>query len=672
MTIRFPLRLAGRPTPAAGAVAGRARAHASGRGLPFAESRRRAFAVRGLAVVALLVTTVYLAWRVAFTVDPAAPWLSIPLVVLEIHAALGLALFTFSLWDVDRRPHAEDVRASDQRIAVLIPTYNESPEILLPTVAAAIAMRVNHETWVLDDGNRPEVARLATELGARYLARPTHAHAKAGNLNYAIGTVPADLVAILDADHVASPDFLVHTLGYFADPRVALVQTPQDFYNQDSFEHDPAGPPDDHYHEQQLFYRILQPGKNRWNAAFWCGTGAVVRVAALDDVGGVATDTITEDIHTTIRLHRHGWRTVYHNEVLARGLAAGDADTYQGQRLRWGTGAMQVLRRENPLVVSGLTPAQRLAYASTLLGWFDAWRSLGYLVLPIAVVLTGAVPIRADATTFLVAFVTTFLLQQAALLVLSRGGHRPLLSVVFELVRMTANLRATTTLVTRRRPRFAVTPKGRQGEGRGRVHVPLPLRAALVGSVGAAAWFALTLLGRTGVHYTVPWAVVAAFLWMVVNAALVFLAVARIRSARYAPERRASVRFEVALDGTYAGLPCRILDLSLTGARIVVDGAPDPDLEHGLEFSLAERPITIGAAARSRRFGDDGRLVLGLAFADQVTAERAELAVALFRTRALPVADLADVADGLDRLSSRVPGRSVSTPAPGGAAGAAA
>ena len=114
-----------------------------------------------------------------------------------------------------------------------------------------------------------------------------------------------------------------------------------------------------------------------------------------------ATETITEDIHTTIRFHRRGWRTVYHNEVLVRGLAASDAATYSLQRLRWGTGAMQVLRIENPLVVPGLSIRQRLAYAATLLGWFDAWRSLGYLLLPVVVLLTGAVPIRAEPWTFI-------------------------------------------------------------------------------------------------------------------------------------------------------------------------------------------------------------------------------------------------------------------------------
>ncbi len=615
-------------------------------GVPPVESRARRWSIRAIALGAIAVTAAYLAWRATATLDPANPWLSIALLVLEIHAAFGLVIFTFSLWDVDRRP--EPARAADVPggVAVLIPTYNEAPEILLPTIAAAIAMRLPHETWVLDDGERPAIEALATGLGARYLARPTHEHAKAGNLNHALGIIEADFVAVLDADHVASPDFLAHTLGYFADPAVAVVQTPQDFYNRASFEHAAAGSEQDAFHEQTLFYRVIQPGKNRWNAAFWCGTGAVVRVAALREVGGVATDTITEDIHTTIRLHRHGWRTVYHNEVLARGLAAGDAETYQAQRLRWGTGAMQVLRTENPLSVPGLALPQRLAYAATLLGWFDAWRSLGFLVLPIVVVLTGAVPIRADALTFAFAFGTTFLLQQVALAALARGAHRPILSVLFEFVRLTPNLRATLTLVTRGRPRFTVTPKGRLGDGRRRAHVPFALRAVIVATVGAAAWFALTLLGRTPLTYTVLWAVVGAFGWMILNAALVFLAIARVRSARFAPERRSSVRFELGMPGRYADLDCEVLDLSLTGARIAIPGAPQPNRAHRLALSLGGRLIAIDATERSHRTGDDGRLVLGLEFASEITPERAELALALFGTRALPVADVVDTADG--------------------------
>jgi cellulose synthase/poly-beta-1,6-N-acetylglucosamine synthase-like glycosyltransferase len=614
-----------------------------GRDLPVPESTQRRWGIRGLALVALAVTAVYLAWRIGSTVATDVWWLSVPLVALEIHAALGLALFTFSLWDVDRRPVVQDVHGTDARIAVLIPTYNESLEILTPTIAAAVAMRVDHETWVLDDGARPAVAELAAALGARYLARTEHAHAKAGNLNHALGVVEADLVAVLDADHVAAPDFLVRTLGYFEDPKIAVVQTPQDFYNLESFEHepgngprvDPDGATTERYHEQALFYRVLQPGKNRWGAAFWCGTGAVVRVAALREVGLVATETITEDIHTTIRLHRRGWRTVYHNEILARGLAASDAETYQAQRLRWGTGAMQVLRLENPLFVSGLSLGQRLGYAATLLGWFDAWRSLGYLLLPLAVIASGAVPIRTDPTTFIVAFVSTFVLQQLALRALSRGCHRPILSVLFEFVRMTPNLLATLTLAGDRRATFKVTPKGRTGDGRRLASVPRPLSAILLASVLAAAWYAATLLGATPVVYEVPWAVHASFAWMTVNVALVWLAIRRVRSARYAGERRSSVRFTTELFGRLDGVEGRIVDLSLTGARVELPaGASIAPLSRLLVELPDGDPVELEAEVRSMWPAAPGRTYAGLEFTAGQILPRARLALALFGARA--------------------------------------
>jgi cellulose synthase/poly-beta-1,6-N-acetylglucosamine synthase-like glycosyltransferase len=607
-----------------------------GRGLPAPESAARRASIRVVALIALVVTAAYLTWRVVATVDLAVWWVSVPLIVLEIHAAFGLALFTFSLWEVDSRPVERDVTETDARVAVLVPTYNESPEVLTPTIAAAVALDVPHETWVLDDGNRPAIAALAAELGARYLTRPEHVHAKAGNINHALEVIDADFVAVLDADHVASRDFLVRTLGYFDDPAVAIVQTPQEFYNLDSFEHQASAARDaDRFHEQALFYRVLQPGKNRWGAAFWCGTGAVVRVAALQSIGGVATDTITEDIHTTIRLHRRGWRTVYHNEVLARGLAASDAATYQLQRHRWGTGAMQVLRVENPLLVSGLTLAQRASYASTLLGWFDAWRSLGYLLLPIVVLATGAVPIRADALTFTTFFGITFILQQLALRVLSRGCHRPVLSILFELVRMTPNILATLTLVTRRRVAFAVTPKGRTGDERRAAQEPRLLRVLLVLSAAAAAWFALTLMGRTPLTYAVPWAAYATFGWLSLNMLLIARAIGRVRDTRYAGERRASVRFETSLGGSLDGLDCQVLDLSLTGARVVMP-AVSPSNEQRLRVSFQGADISLRAVLRSTRPDDGDGFIVGLEFTPGQDPARAELALALFETRVVP------------------------------------
>jgi cellulose synthase/poly-beta-1,6-N-acetylglucosamine synthase-like glycosyltransferase len=617
------------------------RATMPGRTLPAPESRRRTWTIRAVALLALADTLAYLVWRAGFTLALDVWWVSIPLLVLEVHAVVGLTLFTFSLWDVDRRPATHDVTTAAARVAILVPTYNEGLEVLTPTVAAAVAMRVAHETWVLDDGDRPEVARLAAELGARYLARPTHAHAKAGNLNHALGIIDADLIGVLDADHVASPDFLVHTLGYFDDPAVALVQTPQDFYNLDSFEHEagggnhaPAGSDaasTERFHEQALFYRFLQPGKNRWGGAFWCGTGAVVRVTALRDVGLVATDTITEDIHTTIRLHRRGWKTVYHNETLARGLAASDAATYQLQRHRWGTGAMQVLRKENPLVVSGLSMGQRLSYGATLLGWFDAWRSLGYLLLPMIVIATGAVPIHADALTFAAVFGTMFLLSQVSMRVLSRGCHRPVLSLLFEFVRMTPNLLATTTLFSNRRATFQVTPKGRTGDGRRRAHVPRLLTAILALTLVAATWYTLTLLGATPVHYDVPWAVHAAFAWMLFNVGLVWLAIRRVRSPRYAAERRASVRFATELTAHLDGIDATVRDVSLTGARVELPG-PTAIAEHAQLTVDVPGGVALefAGASRSTWTDDRGRTMVGFEFDDGQHLARARLALALF------------------------------------------
>jgi cellulose synthase (UDP-forming) len=581
-------------------------------GAPADGPRARDLVTRAVAVLALTATAVYLGWRAVATIDLAVWWLSIPLFALELHAAVGLGLYTFSLWDLNAGPRVQPVRETALRVAVLVPTWNEPPEVLAPTIAAAVALQPVHETWVLDDGDRPHVARLAGDLGARYLRRSDRSHAKAGNLNHALGVIEADVVAVLDADHVARPDFLVNTLGYFDDPQVALVQTPQDFYNLESFEHSRTAARDG-FNEQSLFYRAILAGKNRWQAAFWCGTNALLRVSALKEVGGVATGTVTEDIHTTIRLHAAGWRTVYHNEVLARGLAAASAGQYLLQRHRWGTGAMQVLRADNPLTVPGLTVPQRLAYAFTLFGWFDAWRSLGYLLLPVAVLCTGAVPIRAPLGPFAVAFAATVTLQQLALWLLGRGWQRPWLAILFDLVRLPSNLAATMALFGGRGGQFQVTPKGRTGERPHRTRPPRILSAVVVVSGLTTVWFIATIMGRTPLHYGTPAAAFAAAGWLAFNLALVAAAIARIRAIRYGAERRASVRFPVTLPARLDGVACMATDLSLTGGRISAP-APLPGEPSELVLQAPGRDVLLRCLVRSGVDHPDGRQTIGVEF----------------------------------------------------------
>jgi cellulose synthase (UDP-forming) len=606
-----------------------------GGGLPAPETLLRRRSIQLVAVIALIASAVYLTWRLTFTLGGNL-WVSIPLWILEFHAAVGLGLFAFSLWNLDRQVIPKSVERTDLRLGVLIPTYNEPIEVLFPTVAAAVALEPQHETYVLDDGQRPWVRAMAASLGARYVTREERTHAKAGNLNHALAQLDLDLIAVLDADHVAEVGFLTHTLGYFDDPRVAVVQTPQDFYNLDSFEHDRNRSlfwrkrRSTSFNEQRLFYRAIQPGKNRWGAAFWCGTNAVVRVSALREIGGIACESVTEDMHTTIRLHRRKWRTVYHNEVLAHGLAARDATEYQTQRMRWGTGAMQILRMEHPLTRRGLSLGQRVAYAATLLGWFDAWRTLGYVLLPFAVIFSGATPIEAPIGVFAIAFVVAFGLQRLAMAFLSRGYAPQGMAALFEFVRLQSNIRATLTYFRRGERPFSVTAKHGTDERR-RTQAPWSLWI-LLGLTGVAlAWFACTVAGLTPTSYQVPWTAYGATAWALVNLGFLVVALSRIRSDRFSSERRTAARMQAGGPAMIEGRPGHLMDISMGGALVRCESPPEHRQEPlRIDFDRAGDEIVLLGEERGRQVLADGSALIRLRFAGGQASELARLARALF------------------------------------------
>lgn len=543
--------------------------------LPAPEDPGRRRFIRLFAVVALIVSATYLIWRTFWTIDLSAWFVAIPMLLLEMHHALGLGLYTFSLWDVDPVDDGGVTEETEHKLALFIPTYDESVEVLLPVISAALAIEPAHETFVLDDGNRPEIEHLAAGLGAEYLAREQNTHAKAGNLNNALGHTDADVIGVVDADHVVSKDFFRNTLGYFDDPQVAVVQTPQDFYNVDSFEHQDRGDERKRFNEQAVFYRLILPAKNRWEGVFWCGTGAIVRASALRAVGGVAVETVTEDIHTSIRLQKRGWKIISHNEVLAHGLAASTADQYMLQRRRWARGAMQVLRSEKLLRSRELSIAQRLAYGATLFAWFDSLRSLLYVLLPIAVLATGSLPITVSLLVFAPMFLGAFFIQHAALRVLARGYYPPWLSLVFETLRMPAVIPALGEILKSTKTRFKVTPKGRVADSRNRTKSPPLIVALLALSIAAFVWFGLTLAGLTPLTYSVPGAMYGTTFFLFGNFALLVAAARRITAPYHASERRVSVRFPVSMAATIDGEAALVEDVSLTGALVRVLGPLD-------------------------------------------------------------------------------------------------
>lgn len=281
-------------------------------------------------------------------------------------------------------------------VDVFIPTYNEPLSVVRATVLGALAMDYPSDRMnivVLDDGRRDEFQTFATEVGVRYLRRETNVHAKAGNINHALKHTGGELIAIFDADHVPTRMFLQMTLGAFlSDLDVGLVQTPHHFYSPDPFERNLKRfrkvP-----NESELFHRLVQDGNDLWNASFFCGSCAVLRREALQSIGGVAVETVTEDAHTALRLHGAGWNTVYLNIPLAAGLATESLAAHIRQRIRWARGMIQVLRLENPLFRRGLSVPQRLCYFNATTHFLFAVPRLVFLTIPLVYLLFGRVNI---------------------------------------------------------------------------------------------------------------------------------------------------------------------------------------------------------------------------------------------------------------------------------------
>src|SRR5688500_11416431 len=317
-----------------------------------------------------------------------------------------------------------------------------------------------HETWALDDGCRVVVRALCARSGVGFIPREESEHAQAGNLNSARALTKGDFCLQLDADRVPLPHMLDRLLGYFDDPEVAFVQSPQDFYNLDSFTHVVDDDGRRVWEEQRIFFDIIQPGKDRWNAAFFCGSCGVIRRAALESIGGFSTETVTEDMETSLILHSQGWKSVYVAESLAYGLSPGSMHAYSVQRLRWATGSMQVLRRFKPLTHKGLSWAQRICYFDSCVGYLSGAQMAILLAIPFAYFLTGVLPIKTVEFEFLIRFFPYIFLQILAFEFIARGRGYLWLAQRYTMVRFPIYTRALASFFTNRPLPFAVTPKG--------------------------------------------------------------------------------------------------------------------------------------------------------------------------------------------------------------------
>jgi len=375
-----------------------------------------------LIFVTASVALYYIVFRALYTFNPDQMGFSLLFFMAEVHGLILLYLFLFDMWSP---VHPEPSDPPDGLgVDVYIPTYNEDVSVLRRTALGAKNMRYPHKTYILDDGDRKEVRAMADELGIHYIARPEHNHAKAGNINHALRHTEGDFIVIFDADHIPQPNFLERTLGFFRDERMAFVQTPQFFYNLGCFESRADEDKDGHWEQQSMFFHYLQPGKQRWNSAFFCGTCAVIRREALEEVGGIATETITEDIHTSVLLHARGWKSTYLDEHLATGMAPPDVVSYFKQRQRWALGNLRVMFICNPLTKKGLTLPQRLSYFSAMFCWTIGFQKIIYYLTPPLMLMTPLMPIDRFFTSLIGLYFGNLLLQLLAYKLLTGGQGR--------------------------------------------------------------------------------------------------------------------------------------------------------------------------------------------------------------------------------------------------------
>lgn len=497
---------------------------------------RRSVGPWGVFWAAMLVVTglLYFVYRIPLW-NPAAPVLSSLLLGVELFGVFGVGLHMLMTWTVwERRAGAPPPGVSAD---IFIATWNEPVDMLRRTVMAAQRVRLVRQVWLLDDGARPEMRALAEELGVRYLFRTQRDEAKAGNLNNALQACDAEFVALFDCDHVPSSDFLEKTLGYFTDDKVAFVQTPQDFYNLDSIQHRMRRRAHEAWHEQTLFYRVIQPGKDRWNAAFFCGSCAVMRRSALDEIGGFATGTVTEDLHTSVRLHKRGWRSVYHSEPLAFGLSPFSMKQYVTQRLRWGRGAMQVWRKERFMLGGKMSLGQWACYLASTVTYFDGWQRLIIYLLPPVMLLTGVMPLKSVTWSFLLYFIPWMVSGIMVSEIFGRGYAKTLWMEEYNFLRFFTFLRATMALVTPGRIKFEVTPKQRGDRS----------WALLAPQMVVAAVMAAAMVGGLYFHLYAPRLSVSAFwvtmAWATFN--LLIGAGALMFAAGRERQRRDTYRFAV-------------------------------------------------------------------------------------------------------------------------------
>ncbi len=583
----------------------------------------------------------YLHWRLFTTVLPAdGPWYELGWIwfcftveLLAIGDALILYIVFLRKSDRSAEADAHETRLRLMRhenlpsVDVYIATYDEQLEVLEKTIVGALCLEYpSFKVWVLDDGRRPWLKEFCETKGVGYITRPDNTHAKAGNINHALTKTDAEYFALFDADFIVQRNFLMRTMGFFADPSIGIVQVPHTFYNHDPMQTNLAlrkTLPDD----QRFFFEAIMPSRDGWDAAFCCGSNSVTRRNAMRSIGdALPTQSITEDMLLSLMLLRKGYITRYLCEPLAFGLAPEGIQAFFIQRTRWARGALQILYLAAGPLGKGLTFLQRLLFLPT--HWLT--QSLTFFlssVVPLVFLWTGVLPmVNVTIEGFVHYLVPMVLAMVGGICLYAPKEYFPLAVQVlgtFQSFKILPTL--LFTLVKPSGLKFKVTPKGKAARGAGYDRKVFWTAATLM--ILTAAGILINVLPEWRIISETALIPVVA-VWAAYNIVVLFLVcmLALQGAGKRVEERFASDEPVWIVGPGNARRMGRLKDISLSGAGLLtkVDESPVGQIGQELKVFVAEVGLIRGHIVRQeRRF-------LGIRFALDPGLERDLLVRKLF------------------------------------------
>ncbi|ANU38551.1 UDP-forming cellulose synthase catalytic subunit [Vibrio scophthalmi] len=537
-----------------------------------------------LIIMSVTASCRYLWWRYSSTLnwdDPIALVLGGILLIAESYSWIVLILGYFqNIWPLSRKPLEMPKDTSTwPTIDLMIPTYNEDLDVVKATVYASLGVdwpKDKLNIYVLDDGKRDSFREFAQSVGVNYIRRPTNEHAKAGNINYALKQTHGEYVAIFDCDHIPTRAFFQLTMGMFLkDPKLALVQTPHHFFSPDPFERNLSNfrnVPS----EGSLFYGLIQDGNDLWDATFFCGSCAILRRKPLEEVGGIAVETVTEDAHTSLRMHRLGYHSAYLKQPISAGLATETLSAHVGQRIRWARGMAQIFRVDNPLTGKGLKWSQRLCYANAMLHFLSGIPRIVFLVAPLAFLLLHSYVIYAPALAIIL-YVLPHMIHASMTNSRMQGDYRySFWGEVYETVLAWYIARPTTVaLFAPHKGEFNVTAKGGLIE---KSHYDWVISRPYLILV------AFNILGFAVGFYRLGWGpqdeigtVIVNLVWTMYNLLILGAAVAvAVEAKQVRKDHRVEVSIPMTVRLNSGHLIQAVMkDFSLGGVRIEIEGIDD-------------------------------------------------------------------------------------------------